>query len=443
MKTKKLIFQSGARLWKYAKTIIPGGNQILSKRSERFLPGYWPAYYKRAKGCIVWDLQGKKYFDFAQMGVGSCVLGYSDKTVNQAVQNAVKAGSMCTLNCHEEILLTKKLLKLHPWAEMARYSRSGGEACSIAVRIARAATGKDKIAFCGYHGWHDWYLSSNLANKKNLDGQLLPGLMPRGVPRALKSSAVPFKYNSIQSLNKIFKRNKKTIAAVIMEPVRNEIPSRGYLKKVKFLCKKYKAVLIFDEITSGFREATGGIHLKYKIYPDICILGKALGNGFPISAILGTKKIMKFAQDSFISSTFWSERIGFVAALACVEKFKKNNVHRKITDYGKKIIQGWIKLAKKHDLKIKISGIPALATISFLDQKPNLIQTLYARIMLKKGFLVGKAVYSTLAYNEKIIKNFLKATDDAFYIIKKKIKLKNKSQIYKDALISQEFKRLN
>jgi len=434
---------NGALLWKYAKTIIPGGNQILSKRSERFLPRFWPAYYRRAKGCVVWDMQGRKYFDFAQMGVGSCVLGYSDSTVNKAVQTSIQKGSMCTLNCYEEILLTKELLKLHPWAEMARYSRSGGEACAIAIRIARSATGRDKIAFCGYHGWHDWYLSSNIANKKNLDGQLLPGLEPKGVPRALKSSTIPFKYNSIESLKKIFRRSGKKIAAVIMEPVRNEIPSKTYLLSVKKLCKKYGSILIFDEITSGFRESAGGIHLKYKVCPDICILGKALGNGFPISAIIGTRKIMKSAQDSFISSTFWGERIGFSAALACVKKFQKKKVHIQITKMGSLLMDGWQKLATKHGLKIKISGIPALATITFLDQEPNVVQTLYAKIMLQKGFLVGKAVYSCLAYNQITLKLFLKATDESFAVIAKKIKLRGKSPIYRGPLISQEFKRLN
>jgi glutamate-1-semialdehyde 2,1-aminomutase len=350
---------------------------------------------------------------------------------------------MCTLNCYEEIILTKKLLKIHPWADMARYARSGGEACAIAVRIARAATGRDKVAFCGYHGWHDWYLSSNIANSKNLDGQLLPGLEPKGVPRALKFSAIPFKYNSIESLNQIFKKSGKTIAAVIMEPVRNEIPSKTYLRTVKKLCRKYGSVLIFDEITSGFRETAGGIHLKYKVNPDICILGKALGNGFPISAILGTKRIMRCAQDSFISSTFWSERIGFSAALACVKKYQKKRAHIRITKMGNLLVHGWQKLAAKHGLKIKISGIPALATINFLDQKPNEIQTIYAKIMLQKRFLVGKSVYSTFAYNQAILKKFLKATDEAFGIIAKKIKLKNKKSIYSGPLIQQDFKRLN
>jgi len=173
-------------LYRKAKKIIPGGTQLLSKRPEMFLPELWPAYYDKAKGCEVWDLDGKKYIDMSTMGVGSCILGYADDDVNKAVKSAVDRGNMCTLNAPEEVELAELLLKLHPWAEMVRYARTGGESMMIAVRIARAKSGKDTVLFCGYHGWHDWYLSSNLADEKSLDGHLLPGLNPLGVPRALK-----------------------------------------------------------------------------------------------------------------------------------------------------------------------------------------------------------------------------------------------------------------
>ena len=195
--------QDGAQLWNRAKKLIPGGNQLLSKRSEKFLPGLWPAYYSKAKGCEVWGIDGKRYYDFAQMGVGSCVLGYADPDVNTAVIKAIADGSMSSLNCYEEVELAERLIGLHPWADMVRFGRTGGEACAIAIRIARAATQKSKIAFCGYHGWQDWYISANLGDTKNLDGQLLPGLEPRGVPRELKDTALPFNYNKLDELVKI------------------------------------------------------------------------------------------------------------------------------------------------------------------------------------------------------------------------------------------------
>ena len=235
MKSK---INSGQKLLKKAKKIIPGGNQILSKRSERFLPNLWPAYYKKAKGCKLWDLDNKQYYDFAGMGVNSCILGYADPDVNKAINAALNLGSMSTLNCVEEVNLTNKLLKLHSWARMARYARTGGEACSIAVRIARAATGKEKILFCGYHGWHDWYLSANLHNKKNLDNQLLPGLDSIGVLKKLAKSSIPFEYNNINSFKKAIKKNKKNIAAIIMEPQRMQKPNKNFLRYIKQTSKK-------------------------------------------------------------------------------------------------------------------------------------------------------------------------------------------------------------
>src|SRR3989344_9333063 len=216
---KKISIKKGIALWNKAKKIIPGGNQLLSKRSEMFLPDGWPSYFKKAKGAEVWDLDGNKFIDMSIMGIGSCVLGYADPDVNKAVEKAVREGSMNTLNSPEEVELAELLLKIHPWAGMVRYARGGGEAASIAIRIARAYTGKDKIAFCGYHGWHDWYLSSNLAGDKNLDGHLLPGLKPKGVPRGLQGTALPFHYNNIEELESIMAKNSD-IGCIVMEPAR-------------------------------------------------------------------------------------------------------------------------------------------------------------------------------------------------------------------------------
>jgi glutamate-1-semialdehyde aminotransferase len=222
--------KKGIKLWNKAKKIIPGGTQLLSKRSEQFLPDQWPSYFKKAKGVKVWDLDGNVYLDMSSMGIGACILGYADVDVTKAVKRVITDGSMCTLNSPEEVELAELLIKLHPWAEMVRYTRTGGEATAVAVRIARAYTKKDKIAFCGYHGWHDWYLSANLANEKNLDGQLLPGLKPFGVPRGLTGTAIPFNYNKIDELEKIVDEND--IGTIIMEPQREHAPEKGFLKKL-------------------------------------------------------------------------------------------------------------------------------------------------------------------------------------------------------------------
>lgn len=429
-------------LYKKAKTIIPGGTQLLSKRGEKFLPGLWPSYYTKAKGCEVWDLDGERYYDFAQMGVGSCVLGYSDDTVNAAVIQAIQNGSMSSLNCFEEVALAERLISLHPWADMVRFARTGGEACAIAVRIARAASGKTKVAFCGYHGWHDWYLSANIGNESNLDGQLLPGLEPKGVPRELRETALPFNYNQAQELEGLVQNHPNDIGAIIMEPQRGVPPEPGFLETVREIATRIGAVLIFDEVTSGFRMNLGGIHLCLGVEPDIAVFGKALGNGFPISAIIGRQEVMEYAQESFISSTFWTERIGFAAALATLQKMDDNDVPAHLVRAGERINQGWMKIAQKHGIDIQITGIPPLTHISFKADDPLAVQTLYAQEMLERGFLLGAAVYATYAYSDEIIDMFIKASDLVFQKIRESQDAGNVRALLKGEIIHAGFKRL-
>lgn len=432
----------GNSLWIKAKTIIPGGNQLLSKRSEKFLPGLWPSYYSKAKGCEVWGLDGTHYYDFAQMGVGSCILGYADEAVNNAVIKAISEGSMSTLNCYEEVELAEKLIELHPWAGMVRFARTGGEACAIAVRIGRAATGRSKIAFCGYHGWHDWYLSANLGNTSNLDGQLLPGLDPLGVPRELKNTALPFNYNNLSELKNIVEEYGREIGVIIMEPQRNSDPDPGFLEGVRRIATQIGAVLIFDEVTSGFRMNVGGIHLKLGVDPDIAVFGKAFGNGFPISAIVGRREVMDCAQDSFISSTFWTERIGYVAALTTIKKMEDYNVPEHLVRFGERINDGWKKTAKSEGLEIAISGIPPLTHISFKSENPLEVQTLYSQEMLGKGYLLGSSVYTTYAYSDDIIDRFILDSSSVFKKIKGALNTGYLKSYLKGETIHAGFRRL-
>lgn len=441
-KKVKKVKNKGSQLWEKAKTIIPGGNQLLSKRSERFLPGLWPAYYTKAKGCEVWDLEGNRYFDFAQMGVGACVLGYADENVNQAVINAVSNGSMCTLNCPEEVELAEKLIELHPWADMARFARSGGEACAIAVRIARAATGRSRVAFCGYHGWSDWYLAANIGDSSNLDGQLLPGLQPTGVPRELFGTALPFGYNRLAELEKLIGQYGNEIGAIMMEPQRGTEPEKGFLEGVRKIASKNGSVLIFDEVTSGFRINFGGIHLTTGVEPDIAVFGKALGNGYPISAIIGRREVMDAAQDSFISSTFWSEKIGYAAALATLDKMERNNVQAELIKYGNLIKSGWQKIGENSGLKLNISGIPPLLHLEFFEPNPLEVQTLYTQEMLKRGYLLGASVYTTYAYTEEIIHGFIKASAEVFIILSSAVSSNSVKKQLMGATAHTGFKRL-
>jgi glutamate-1-semialdehyde aminotransferase len=244
---------------------------------------------------------------------------------------------MATLNCPEEVDLAEEMIRLHPWAQMVRFARTGGEACAVAVRIGRAASGRSKVAFCGYHGWHDWYIAANLGNAANLDGQLLPGLAPRGIPRELKDTALPFNYNRLDELNALIDAYPGQVGVIIMEPQRGAAPAPGFLEGVRETATRIGAVLIFDEVTSGFRMNVGGIHLRYGIRPDLAVFGKALGNGYPIAAIVGHRDVMEYAQDTFISSTFWTERIGFTAALSVIRKMEAENVPARLIHYGELI----------------------------------------------------------------------------------------------------------
>lgn len=426
--------------WKKAKKIIPGGTQLLSKRSERFLPDYWPAYFKKAKGVNITDLDGNTYVDMSIMGIGSCILGYADPDVNRAVIDVVRNGSMGTLNSPEEIELAELLVKLHPWADMARYARTGGEACAMAVRIGRAFSKKDKIAFCGYHGWHDWYLAGNLADSHNLDGHLLPGLDPLGVPRGLLHSAIPFRFNHIEDLEKIFAEHD--VGVIIMEALRHQEPKNNFLQKVRTIADRKKAVLIFDEVSSGFRMNVGGVHLLYGVNPDVAVFGKAMGNGFPISAVIGRREIMDCAQTSFISSTNWTERIGPTAALATIKKLKNKRVPPHIDRIGRMIGAGWLTLAKKHGLKIDVEGPNALITIKFLYPNVQEILTLFTQEMLRRGFLVSPTVYVCYAHKNFHIKKYLNAVDDVFAIIRRAVDQQNVKKLLLGPTAYSDFKRL-
>jgi len=431
----------GLSLYKKAKEIIPGGTQLYSKRPELYVPASWPTYYSSAKGVEIVDLDGKRYIDMSIFAVGACILGYADKDVDEAVMKAIIKGSTSTLNCPEEVELAELLCKLHPWAGMVRFSRSGGEAASIAIRIARAYTGKDKIAFCGYHGWCDWYLAANLGNKSALDGQLMPGLPPKGVPRGLKNTAFPFSYGNIEELERIVKEHPNQLAAIIMEPAR-DIPDPSFLKKVRRIARSAKAVLIFDEITSGFRVNAGGIHLTLDVNPDMAIFAKSMANGYPIGAVIGERKVMQAAQSTFISSTNWSERVGFTAAIVTIKKFKQKNVAKHLMKTGKAIQRIWKKASGESGVKIRISGIPPLSHFSFDHEDSLAISTLFTQEMLKKGFLAWNQFKASYAHDQKHIERYEKAIRQVFSKINKAIEEKKIKKLLKGPVAKKSFYRL-
>ena len=433
---------SGQELYKKAKTLIPGGTMLLSKRPEMFLPDQWPAYFSKAKGCKIWDLDGKELIDMSIMGIGTNTLGYGNDEVDNAVLNTVKLGNMSTLNCPEEVLLAEKLVEINPWADMVRFARSGGEANSIAIRIARAASGKDKVAICGYHGWHDWYLSANHNEGDELANHLLEGLNPIGVPKNLKNTVFPFNYNNFKQLLEIVENHN--VGVIKMEVVRNYGPENDFLHKVRKLATDKNIVLIFDECTSGFRETYGGIHKKYGVEPDLAMYGKTIGNGYALTAVVGRKSVMEAAQKTFISSTFWTERIGPTAALATLNVMEKLKSWEIITTIGNEMREGWEKLANNHKLNILISGIPALSTYSFVSENALEYKTFITQEMLKKGYLASTNFYASTAHNSENLYLYFEALDDIYYKISECEKGKfNIKDLLEGPICHSGFKRLN
>ena len=409
------VMGTGQKLWKRARQVIPGGNMLLSKRPEMFLPDQWPAYFSEAKGCKVWDLDGNEYIDMSIMGIGTNTLGYGHPEVDEAVLRTVQAGNMSTLNCPEEVYLAEKLIELHPWADMARFARSGGEANAIAIRIARAASEKDKVAICGYHGWHDWYLSANLGDDKGLDGHLLPGLEPNGVPRNLRGTVFPFRYNDFEELLALV--DAHNIGVIKMEVVRNMGPENNFLNKVRDLATQRNIVLIFDECTSGFRETFGGLHLKYGVEPDMAIFGKALGNGYAITATIGRREIMEAAQSTFISSTFWTERIGPTAALKTLEVMEREKSWEKITATGHDIRRRWQMLADNHRIQLDHWGLPAITGFTIKSDNAIAYKTLITQEMYKRGYLMGNMVFVCLEHNKQVLDRYFDELDPVFGLV--------------------------
>ena len=409
-----MTLSKGQKLWKRAQKIIPNGNMLLSKNPSRFFNlNNWPVYFKKTKGCEVWDLDNKKFFDFSFMGIGTNILGYSNSFVDNAVRKTVKNGNLSTLNCPEEVELAEKLIEIHPWAHMVHFARSGGEANAIAIRIARAAINKDKVAICGYHGWHDWYLSANLNNRNNLDTHLISDLNTKGVPKNLKNSIYTFNYNDFDKLSEII-ANDKQVGIIKMEVQRDKKPNNNFLKKVRKLADKNGIILIFDECTSGFRETCGGLHLKYNVIPDIAMFGKALGNGYAITAVVGKREFMKSTKETFISSTFWTERVGPTAGIATLDEMQKLQSWEKISNTGKYIKKRITSIASKNKIKIEFSGLDSLINFKFQSQHNDLFIKFLTFEMLKKGFLAKNSLYVSVAHTKILIEKYLYCLNEIF-----------------------------
>ena len=412
------------KLWKFANKIIPGGNGLLSKRPQRFSPNNWPIYYTKAKDIYLWDLNGKKYTDMSIMGIGTSILGYANNQLDRFIKKNISYGVNTSLNSLEEVSLAKELLKIDNFADQVKFARSGAEAVAIAIRIARAKNNKTKIAFSGYHGWQDWYLAANIKNIKNLNNHLLKNLDPIGVPKELRGSNIPVKFNDINHLTKTLKNYD--LAAIIVEPGRFNYMERNFAKKINYLCNLKKICLIVDEITCGWRSNLGGLYKKIGLKPDIVVYGKALGNGYAISSIVGKKKYLKFANKSFISSTAWTERVGFCAALKTIKILRKKK-YQKIETLSKIIKEDWKFYSKKHGVDISINNYSSIPSFQFnYGDKNDELYTIFTNLFLKENILATNSIYLSFAHNKKNIDVYRSHLDNIFKVLKKFILKKKK-----------------
>ena len=420
--------------------MINGGVGLLSKRPDQFLPVGWPTYYTKAKNCFIWGSEGDKFIDFSLMGVGTNILGYSDSEINKVAIKKIKESNSSTLVSIEEKSLAEELISAHPWSGKTIFARSGAEANTIALRVARLNSNKKGVAVCGYHGWHDWYLAANFKKDKIKDIHL-EGLTTDGVPNDLGKYVYPFKFNDLDSFKEIIKKHKN-VGIVFMEVERNLKLKNTFLKSIKKVCEEKKLILIFDECSSGFRETYGGLHLKYKIYPDIAVFGKSIANGIPLTVVIGNKNIMDKASKSFISSTFWSDTMAPAVGLATLKKMKKIQSWKKITKTGKIIKKKWKQLAKKYKLEIIVSGIDAMPTFKFNSKKNWYYRNYLVQEFLKNKILATNTVYCCV-HHEKYLDIYFKILEKIFSEITKFEKNLNVSDFLEYPIANQGFERLN
>ena len=436
-------FQKSFDIYKQAPQFFPYGTQLFSRRPELGPFGQAPIYFERAKDAHFWDVDGNEFIDTA-MAIGPITLGYCYEPVDSAVKAQIDKGILGSVNNQLEIEMANMIVDMVPCAEMVKFCKSGGEADAIAVRVARGYTGKAVVLFCGYHGWHDWYLAANLGSSSTaLNMHLMPGISPMGVPFSLAETCIPFEYNNLDSLSETLKRYNGKVACIIMEATRFKHPEKGYLEAVRLLADKHKCALIFDEVVTGFRMAPGGAQEYYGVTPDIATFAKAIANGYSLAAVAGKREIMASQADNFISSTYWNDTTVLAAGIATLNEIKAKPVIARINQAGKKIMNGLNRLAAKHKIKFKIIGHPCHFAVSFdYANDSGKILTLYMQEMIARGIYASWIIYICYSHTEKDIENILQAVDETFDMIAETLEKNNITDVLKCPERQIGFKRL-
>jgi len=431
-------------LYQRAMQLIPGATQLVSRRPQRTAFGVSPIYAESACGARFRDVDGFEYIDWTS-GIGSILLGYADPIVDEAVREQLSRGTVFAVNHELEIELAEELCRSIPCAEMVRYAKTGGEACAIAVRIARGVTGRDKVLFCGYHGWHDWYVAANLAQEANLDAHLFPGIEPIGVPRALAGTALPFRYGNAAALGELLDRHRGEVAAVIMEPIRSELPPDGYLAAVSQLAREHGAVLIFDEVSAGLRYSLGGAQQYLGLTPDMAVFAKSLSNGYPMAAIVGRRAVMEPAARMFISSTYWSDTIGLRAALTTMREAHRRGVSQQLWSLGAEMKRRLNAVADNVGVPVKCHGVDVHPHLQFGVTDAQLrimVTTLYIQEMAKRGCHGYASFYLNAAQGEAEVEQTVTAVGEVFAIIRDALNSHTVAQRLECPLQQDAFRRL-
>ena len=425
-------YEKSDELLKRAVKVTPLGAQTYSKSYRYYCQGDSPSFIERGEGCYLYDVDGNKFIDFV-CALGPITIGYNVEEINDAVKNQLEKGIAFSLQAETEVELAEKIIEIIPCAEMVRFVKNGGDATTAAIRLARAYTNRDLVALSGYHGMHDWSIGSTENNK--------------GIPKEISNLTKTFEYNDIESLEELFKAYPNEIAAVILEPIQANGPKDDFLQKVKELTHENGAVLIFDEVVSGFRYALGGASEYYDIVPDMAAFGKGMGNGLPISAVAGKKEIMKQIEEGiFVSTTFGGEALSMAGSLAALKILEKPGVYEHIWKLGSILKEGLEDLIKKYELEdvILVSGLPPhcgvefedVGSLDYLD-----INSIYSQAMIHNGIITVGINNINLSHTENEINAYLSAAEDAMINIKKAIEQDSTKGILIGKKVDPVFKR--
>lgn len=431
-------------LYRRALELIPGGMQLISRRPTRYACGVSPVYAASAKGARFRDVDGNEYIDWVS-GIGAIILGYCDDVVDDAVCDQVRHGVNFSISHELEIELAEEVVRTIPCAEMVRYSKCGGEACAVAVRIARGVTGRDKVLFCGYHGWHDWYLAANLDAEANLNTHLFPGIEPIGVPKALAGTAIPFPFGDLAALGETFDAHRGEVAAVIMEPLRSELPPEGYLAGVQKLAREHGAVFIFDEVSSGLRFGMQGAQGFVGVTPDMAVFAKSISNGYPMGLVVGRRDVMEPAARMFISSTYWSDAIGLAAALTTIRELRRRNVPAYLAQFGAQLQSRINEAAVAAGIGIKCTGLPVHPHLDFPTTDPAVrsqLATLYIQEMAQRGCHGYPSFYLNAAQGQAELDQTVAAARETFAILAQGLERGTVAQLLECEPQQEAFRRL-